>query len=227
VQQTLPGTGLAQRAAASYGPLLWAASGLALYLLGGVAGVFITALVVDPVLGGAGLPVEAGQPGLSLRNAIHPLVWGALVAALAAPIGRRLVPGIRFTLDGWLVLALGLVLAAVSWFLIEEFVRSRYAYVDLEYVGFSVLAWPALVAIALSGWAVLAVPRGDAIALIALLVLAAIGLAVALLPSVLGAADGIEAGNVPLALALLVDVAYAMVVVGLAFRRATAPPPVR
>ena len=65
----------------------------------------------------------------------------------------------------------------------------RYAYVDVEYVGFSVLAWPALVAIALAGWAALAVPRGSAIAPVALVALAAMGLGIALLPSVLGAAD--------------------------------------
>jgi len=223
VQQILSGPGLAQRAATSHGPLLWAAAGLVLYLLAGVGSLFITALIVDPALGAAGMPVAAGEIGLSVRNAIHPLVWGALVAALAVPIGRRLVPGVRFTLGGWLVLGTGLVLAAVSWFLIEEFVRWRFTYVDVEYVGFSVLTWPALVAIALSGWAALAVPPGNAIPLVSLLVLAGIGLGVALLPSVVGAADGIDPGNIPLATALLVDVAYAMLVVAVAFRSATAP----
>ena len=225
MQQILSAHGLEQRGAQSSGPLLWAIAGLVLYLLGGVAAVFITALVVDPVLGAAGIPVEAGLPGLSLRNALHPLVWGGLVAAISAPIGRRLVPAIRFSPACWLELSAGLALATVTWFLLEEFVRSRYTYVDLEYVGFSLLTWPALVAVTLCGWAALAVPRGAATPLVVLLVLAAMGLAVALLPSVVGAADGIEAQNIPLAVAFLLDVAYAISVVVLAFRRATAPPP--
>lgn len=225
MQQIVPAHGLEPRATASSGTLLWALAGLVLYLLGGVAAVFVTALVVDPLLGAAGLPVEAGLPGLSLRNAIDPWVWGALVAAIAAPAGRRLVPGIRFSPACWLVLGAGLTFATVTWFLLEEFVRARYTYVDLEYVGFSLLTWPALVAVGLCGWAALAVPRGAATPLVVLLVLAAMGLAVALLPSGVGAADGIEAENIPLAVAFLLDVVYAISVVVLAIRRATAPGP--
>jgi len=221
--QTIPRASLLDHAAASYGPLLWSAAGLVLYLLGGVATLLLTALIADPLLGAMGQPVAAGELGLSVRNAIHPVVWGASVAVMCAPIGRRLVRGIHFGLDGWLVLAAGLTLAAVTWFLIEELVRSRFAYVDVEYVGFSVLAWPALVAIGLAGWAALAVPHGSAIAPVALVVLAAIGLGIALLPSVFGAADGIDAGNMPLAIVLLADVVYAMSVVALIFRRAMAP----
>jgi hypothetical protein len=205
--------------AGPYGVMLWTVSGLALYLLLGIASVFLT-LTADPLLGAVGLPVEAGELGLAVRNALHPPVWGLLVAAAAIPIGRRLVPGIRFSRHSWLVLLAGLLLAAVTWLLIEEFVRARMASFDMEYVGFTILTWPALVAIALCGWAALAAPRGSNAALVVPLVLATVGLSVALLPSVAGAADGIDAQNLPLAFVFLVDVLYAMLVIVLAFRRA-------
>jgi hypothetical protein len=207
------------RVAGAYGVMLWTVSGLALYLLLGLASVFLT-LIADPVLEAVGMPVEAGELGLSVRNALHPPVWGLVVAAVAIPIGRRLVPGIRFSRDSWVVLVAGLLLAAVTWLLIEEFVRARMAYFDMEYVGFAILTWPAIVAIALCGWAALATPRGSNAALVIALVLATAGLSVALLPSVAGAADGIDAQNLPLAFAFLVDVLYAMLVIVIAFRRA-------
>jgi hypothetical protein len=205
--------------------LLWALAGFALYLLCAIASLFITVLIADPLLTAIGLPVEAGTLGLSVRNALHPAVWGALVAAVSIPIGRRLVDGIRFSGAGWVVLGVGLVLATLTWFLSEEFVRARFESFDPEYVGLSLFAWPALVAVALCGWAALAVPRTGATPVIVLLVLAAAGLAVALLPSMGGASDGIEPGSVPLAVAFLVDVAYAISVIALVFRGATRPAP--
>lgn len=223
MQQALSDPGRSQRAAPASGPLLWAAAGLAVYLLGAVAGLLLTVLVADPVLDAVGLRVEAGELGLSIRNAIHPLVWGAVVAAVSMPLGRRLVDGIHFELAGWVVLAVGLALASVTWFLGEELVRARFEYFDPEEVGLTLFVWPALVAIALCGWAVLAMPRGSATPIVALLVLAAMGLAVALLPSFVGAADGIDPQNLPLALAFLADVGFAMAVIVLAFRRTSLP----
>jgi hypothetical protein len=61
--------------------------------------------------------------------------------------------------------------------------------------------------------------------LVALVVIAAVGPAVALLPSVAGASDGIRAENMPLAFVFLVDLAYAMAVVVVAIRRAVVAPP--
>jgi hypothetical protein len=218
VQDIVSGPGIAGRTTATAGPLLWAIAGFALYLLGGAGAILITALAADPVLQGMGLRVEAGELGLSLRNALEPLAWGTLVAAVSVPVGRRLIDGIRFSLGGWVILGSGLLLASLTWFLGQEFVRARFGYFDPEAVGFGLFAWPALVAIALCGWAALAVRRAAATPLVILLVVAAIGLAVALLPSVAGASDGIDAGSVPLALTFLVDVAYAILVLVLAFR---------
>jgi len=216
--------GTRDRLAGSSGIVLWAIAGFVLYLLFGVASIFAT-LIFDPVLAVIGLRVEAGELGLSVRNALQPLVWGVLVAAVSVPIGRLLVTGIRFARDGWGVLLAGLVLAALTWLLLEEFVRGRMASFDPEYVGFAIFTWPALVAIALSGWAVLAMPRGSSAPLLVPLVLASMGLAVALLPSIPGAADGIAAGNLPLAALFLVDILYAAGAIVVAFRRAGAPSP--
>lgn len=193
--------------------IVWALIGFGLYLLIGAGSLFLTAVVVDPVMGALGIPAEAGLVGLSVRNALHPVAWGLLVALTSVPIGRRLVREVRFGRASWMVLAVGLGLAAVTWFLIEEFVRARYGYFDAEYVGFSFFAWPALVAIALSGWAALAVRPQRRTPLTAILVLAVVTLAVALLPSVAGAADGIDPGNLPLALLLAVDAVFAVGVV--------------
>jgi hypothetical protein len=217
-------SGMRDRPTGPYGILLWAIAGFALYLLIGVASTFAT-LVFEPVLAVAGLRIEAGELGLSVRNALHPLVWGVLVAAVSVPMGRRLVRDIRFTRDGWVVLLAGLLLAAATWLLLEEFVRGRMAYFDPEYVGFAIFTWPALVAIALSGWAALAVPRGSSAPLIAALVLASTGLAVALLPSIPGVTDGMAPKNLPLAAVFLVDIAYAVAAILVAFRRAGAPSP--
>ena len=213
---------LADRFGSSLPVILWALAGFALYLLLGVASILATAMF-DPLFGAIGLPVQAGELGLSVRNAIQPLVWGLLVAGISAPIGRRLVPGIRYSRDGWLVLIAGLALASVTWLLIEEFVRLRMSYFDTEYVGFAILAWPALVAIALCGWAALAVPRGSSVPLAIALVIAAAGLSIALLPSIPGVADGIDADSIPLAITFVIDLAYAALCIVLTFRHAARP----
>jgi hypothetical protein len=218
VQEILSRPKVAGRNGGLSGPLLWAIAGFALYLLGGAGSILVTAIVADPVLEAAGFRVEAGELGLSVRNALQPLVWGGLVAAVSVPVGRRLIDSIRFSLGGWVILGSGLLLASVTWFLGQEFVRARFGYFDPGGVGVSFFAWPALVAVALCGWAVLAVRRGAAAPLVILLVLAAIGLAIALLPSVAGASDGVDAASVPLALTFLVDVAYAILLLMLAFR---------
>jgi hypothetical protein len=195
------------------GPAMWALAGLGLYLVVGAGSLFLTGLVADPILGAMGLPVEAGKIGLSVRNAIHPIAWGVMVAVASVPIGRRLVGEIRFSLAGNVLLGVGLGLAAITWFLGEEFVRARYEYFDPEYIGFSLIAWPAIVAVALAGWAALAAPPNQRTALAGLLLLAAAGLGLALLPSMIGAADGIRPENVPLAIAFLLDVLYAVAVI--------------
>jgi hypothetical protein len=205
------------------GIALWALAGFALYVLGGAVSLFITALLVDPMLTSLGMPVEAGEIGLSVRNALDPVAWGVLVACVSVPIGRRLVPGIRFAPAGWVVLAIGVVLASLTWFLLEEFVRGRFEYVDVDYVGFTVFTWLALVAIALCGWAALAVPRGSGGPLAVLLALAVTGMGLALVPSVPGVADGIEPENLPLALVFLVDLVYAVAVIAIVFRRIASP----
>lgn len=205
--------------------LVWVVAGFGLYLVVGAGSLFLTALLVDPVLAAIGLPAEAGAVGLSVRNALHPVVWGVLVALAAMPIGRGLEPGLRFRRPGWLVLATGLALASVTWFLIEEFVRDRFSYVDVQYTGFSLLTWPALVGIAVSGWAALAVPVPQRTLPAALVILGSIGLAAALLPSLAGVADGIAPESIPLAAVFAMDVAYGIgvIVAVLAPRRDPAP----
>jgi hypothetical protein len=190
--------------------VVWAAAGFGIYAIVGVGSLFLTGLVIDPVLKAMGLPAEAGEIGLSVRNAIQPIVWGILAALVAIPVGRAMMPGLQFRPVGWLLLLAGLLLASATWFLIEEFVRARFTYMDPEYVGFSLLTWPALVAIALSGWAALAVPRPEGSVLIGVVVLGVIALAAALAPSIPGALDGISPENLPLAAVFGVDAAYGL-----------------
>jgi len=123
---------------------------------------------------------------------------------------------------GWVVLLIGLVLATITTFLDIEFVRASHGIYDFEYGGFTGFAGPALVAIALAGWAALAVPRGRSRLLDVLTVAAAASLVAVLLPSVGGATDGIDAENIPIAAALATDALYAVVVTALVVRpRAT------
>jgi hypothetical protein len=205
--------------AALHGPALWTIAGFVLYALGWIGSMLIWMLAERFVLEPVGLRAEAGTVGLSVRNGLHALVWGLLVAAVAAPLGRRLVDGIRFTRTGWVMLGVGLVLATVVIALGNEFVRARYAYYDSEYQGLSFFAGPALVAVALATWAALAVPRDGVLAPGAAMLTAAAGLAMALLPSLPGTADGIDAGSVPLAAAFVAGVGYAMVATVLVVRR--------
>jgi hypothetical protein len=205
------------------GTALWAVAGLLLYVLAGIAALFVIELIARVVLEPSGMMIEAGLAGLSIRNALHPVAWGLLVATAAVPIGRHLVREIRFSFAAWAVLGVGLALAALTTFLLQEFVRARYTWFDFEYAGLSIFSWPALVAIALAGWATLAVPPGRSLLLPGLAVLAVTSLAIALLPSVAGAADGIEAASIPLAAIFVVDVAYAALVGLVAIRRAAKP----
>ena len=195
--------------AALHGPALWTIAGLVLYALGWVGAMLLFSLVERSLLEPLGVRPEAGTLGLSVRNGVHALAWGVLVAAVAAPLGRRLVDGIRFSVTSWSMLAAGLVIATVVTSLGNEFVRQRYGLYDPEYQGLSFLAGPAVVAVALATWAALAVPRSGVVVPGAAMLTSAAGLAMSLLPSLSGATDGIEATSVPLAGSFLVAVAYA------------------
>jgi hypothetical protein len=195
--------------AALHGPALWTVAGFVLYVLGWIGSLLSLYLLERVLLEPIGIRPESGTLGLSVRNGLHAIVWGALVAAVAAPLGRRLVPGMRFRASGWAMLAAGLVVAAVIIALGNEFVRARYGLYDGEYQGLSFFAGPAVVAVALATWAALAVPRAGVVVPGSAMLTAAAGLAMSLLPSLPGATDGIEAASLPLVGGFLVAVGYA------------------
>jgi hypothetical protein len=191
-----------------YGPAIWTIAGFVLYVLAGMGSLLALSLVDGALLAPFGLRAEAGTLGLSVRNGLHAIAWGGLVAVVTVPLGRRLVDGLRFTTTGWAMLAVGLALATVVIALGDEFVRARYGMYDAEYQGLSFFAGPALVAVALATWAALAVPRDGVLAPGAAMLTAAGGLAISLLPSAPGAADGIAPESMPLVGAFVVAVAY-------------------
>ena len=206
--------GLGDRIAAFHGPALWTIAGFVPYVVGGMASLLLVAW----------LPIGAvaGSFNLSVQNGLHNLAWGGVVVAAAVPLGRRLVAGLRFGIGGWVLLLAGLVLAAVATTLMNEFVRARYVWYDPEYAGLSLFTGPALVAIALATWAALATPReGSLIPGVAALT-AIVGMAMSLLPSVPGAADGIVADSVPLVATYLVAAGYAAVAGALVLRHVIA-----
>lgn len=189
---------------------VWAITGFVLYVLGGMISLLAIAVVgswLPP-----GLQPEVGTLGWSVRNGLQPALWGVLAASASMVVGRRLVGGIRFRPDGWLVLAIGIALAAWSMFLVNENIRARYGVYDPEYAGLAWFASPAVLATALAGWATLAVPRGQGIVLAIICGAAVAGLGTSLLPSVPSAIDGIDADHLPLAAAFLADLAYAAVI---------------
>jgi hypothetical protein len=192
----------------------WAAIGFGLYVAGGIVMLFVVAALEDVIFGPFGVEVAAGTVGLSIRNGLHHLVWGPTVALVAAPIGRRLVAGVRFDrpLATFLLLA-GAALAGLSEVALNEWARDRFEYFDPDYVGFAGFAPAATLAVALAAWAALSAPRASGVILRVLLMTAAGCLALALLPSVPGLADGIDPESVPLAITLVLDAAFAVLAV--------------
>lgn len=215
--------GLGDRMAALQGPALWTITGLVLYVLGGTASLLGIALFESVFLAPMGLDPQAGTLGLSVQNGVHALVWGLLTAALSVPLGRRLVAGIRFPATGWLVLLIGLAIATGATLLGNEFVRARFGYYDPEYEGLTLFTGPALVALALATWAALAVPRDGVLIPGAAALTAAAGLALTLLPSLPGAADGIPAESIPLVAMFALGAVYGAVAGILVVRRAFVP----
>jgi len=205
----------------SWGVALWAIAGVVLYVLGGI-GSLLALATIEHLVPGLGEQVAAGTVGLSIQNGLHPLVWGLVVAGASIPIGRRLIENLRFGAAGGLVLLVGLALASITTFLVDEFVRARFGYFDPEMTGFSLFAGPALVAIGLASWAALAVPSGLGLPLVAEAVAAVASLALALLPSVGGLGDGMDPESLPLAGVLLLDLVFAAAALLLVLRTALA-----
>ena len=198
---------------------IWAGAGAVIYVTAGIGSLLalVEGLLADDVR------PQAGEISLSVRNGLHQVAWGAIAAAVSMPLGRRLVAGLRFGPGGWVVLAVGLALAGLSMFLINELDRSRNGMFDPDHVGFSWFAAPAVIAIGLAAWATLATPGRDARILAGTTLLAVLALALALLPSVPGAADGIRVESIPLASAFLADVGYALLALALVVRKAVQP----
>ena len=197
----------------------WAAIGLLLYVGIGVLSLFAIAAIEGYIFGPFGIEVAAGTVGLSLRNGLHHLVWGLTVALAAAPVGRRLVPAVRFDRRRALLFVVaGALLAGISEFLINEWGRDRFVYFSLRHVGFVGFAPAATLAVALCAWAALNLPRGSRAIMLALLGAATVGLAFTLLPSIPGLADGIDPGSIPLASVLLIDLIFAVLAVAVARR---------
>ena len=207
------------------GVAAWAIAGFLIYVLGGMAMLFVGLSIGEAILASMGIPSHAGTQGLSLRNSFHSTAWGAFVVAASAPLGFRLVPGLRFNATGWVVIVTGLLLATMTTYLGIESVRARFGIYDPEYQGFSFFAGPALVAISLAGWATLAVPGRRAKPLVSAALAAVAGLAVALLPSLASAADGIDSTNIPLASVYIADAVFGALVAFLVIRTIVRPVP--
>jgi hypothetical protein len=200
----------------------WTIAGFVLYVLGGMASILAIGLFENLFLQPSGLRPEAGTFGLSVQNGAHDVAWGLLVAAIAAPLGRRMVAGIRFGWPGTAMLAGGLVIAAAATTLGDEFVRARFGLYEPRAMGLTLFTGPAIVAVALATWAALAVPPSGAV-VPALAALAAAGcLALSLLPSLPGLDDGIDAASIPLVIAFTIGIAYATLAVVLVARHAVA-----
>jgi hypothetical protein len=190
-------------------PTRWAVAGFLIYLVAWPVTLMAALLAVDLAAGIVGADTSAGTIGLSIRNAVHPVVWGLVVAGIALPIGRRFVPGVAGSRTGWAILVVGLVIAAVADFLSMEFVRERFGYYDPEMAGWAGLAPAGLVAVALAAWATLSLPADRAASLAALTAATGLILVLILQPSLPGLSDGIDPSSLPLVIALGLGVTYA------------------
>lgn len=187
----------------------WAAEGFVLYILLGPASLLATAIALG-WLAPFGWVAEAGTAAWGVRLAAQPPVWGVTVAVAATWLGRGLIPDLRPARGAALFLALGLALAAMTTYLLHEFVRERYGTFDPEYAGFVLFAAPAIVAAALVTWARTAVPRNHGSILLLLQVAATAGFGLVILPSVGGLGDGIRETSIPMAVILVLDAIYVM-----------------
>ena len=171
---------------------LWSAVGFGLYVVMGFGSILFVAAVEKQILAPFGLVAEAGAVGLSVRNGIWLAVWGVLVAGVAMWVGRLLVPGARFAPLGWTLLGVGIGLAALCEYEINEFVRGWAGVFDPEYANVGGFAPPALLAVALAGWAALAVPPPQRFIPTLLCIAAGVGASIALGSNLPGAIDGIR-----------------------------------
>jgi hypothetical protein len=188
----------------------WTLAGVAIYVVMGIASLPLVSTVERLLLARFGLEAIPGTSSWGVMLAVHPVVWGLASVLLAIPVGRRLVPGLRLTSAPAAVLSIGLLLAAITTYLLHEFVRDRFLYFDPEYVGWALFAAPALVAVALSAWAAAAVPRGSGWPLFVAEATAAAGFGLAILPSLPGLRDGIGESSYPLVAILAVDAVYVL-----------------
>lgn len=196
----------------------WAVAGAVLYVVGFIASLLGIATIERLVLEPLGVRAEAGELSLSVRNGVHQAVWGLTVAAVAVPIGRRLVIGLRFDTIGVAILVVGLVLAGLIELFLNEFDRARNGMFDPDHVGLMLAAPPAIVAVALAVWAARAAPGPHRGPLLALAAVAAVGFVVAVVPSLGGVTDGIEPGSLGLAVSLLGSSGFAVLALAIARR---------
>jgi hypothetical protein len=205
---------------------VWTIAGAVIYIVSGLASILAMATIEELVLAPLGLGSAVGSPSLSIRNGIHAAAWGFIAAGMALPLGRWLGVEVAPSTRAWVILVAGLVLAAVTTSLVEEFVRARYGMFEPRATGWTIFAGPALIAIAVAGWAALAVPRTQRAVPALVTLAAAAGLAIVLLPSLPGAADGIDPESVPLAVIVGLDAVFASVTAVVVFvqGRSTASP---
>jgi hypothetical protein len=200
----------ADKSASRSGVFWWVLGGLGLFVVGWVVSLMAIAMVEQLVFDPLGIRAEAGEVSLSIRNGLHQLVWGVAVAAVSIPVGRGLVPEVRFSLRGAGVLVVGLTLAALCEFLIVEFDRVRSGEFGVRHVGMAIAAPPAIVGVALAAWAALALPLRNRAALVTLAAAAGAGFVLAMLPSLGGLSDGINPESIPLAACLVASAGFAV-----------------
>jgi hypothetical protein len=193
----------------------WTLIGFGSYVAAGLAAPLVVASVCAFPLRLVGLDPEPGTFGWGLYLASSDLVWGGLAAVAAAGLGRRLIPRLAVASPpAAAILAVGIVLAAVTTLALHEWVRARYEWFDPEYAGLAFFAGPAVIAAALAGWGTLVLPghvrrRPVQWALVA----AGFAFVAAVSSTVPGLADGVSPSGWPLALSLGLDALFVLVLV--------------
>jgi hypothetical protein len=157
---------------------------------------------------------EAGTAGWGVYLAVSVVAWGlatTVVAAVAAPrFGIRVSLATRGALAA---LVGGLALAALTTYALHEQVRLRMGWFDPDYAGWTLLAIPALVGLAIATWASTAIPRRDRTPLAVLGGAGALTFGLSAATNLPGLADGLRDESVPLAAVLLIDGAWVVAVV--------------
>jgi hypothetical protein len=207
---------------ASRGRWAWAAISTLGYVATGFA-----ALVVISTLEGLGLLAFAEPKVHGVGLALQVALWGVLAALIVVASARLLLgAALRAGAGAISLVGAGLVVAALTQYVLYDWVMAKFGYYVPEYIGWTIGLPAAIVAVSVAGFSVIAVPdRSTVLPPLIALATAAAGVGFIVASNVGGLTDGIRPASVPLAIMVGAAGAFTVTVAGTAFTRSRSAGP--